>query len=225
MSADVTTLIELVLGVIGLFAVTIIASLKIGARAQADTLQETNADWVWNTVAGGDWNRTDLLYGIWERNMTDVVMVVRDHDDSHVGTITDNMFAATITIGDETFRASPGATWHETAELVAPDASASSEIRALCTFERTGWFGHRVARYALPGSESLTIRVPWAFPGKPSTLRIEGGDGSAIGQLCSLGGWAFNKGRALTLPSSVPLPVRLFVLWKGAGARSRNRST
>ena len=223
MPADWPVALALILGLIALFAIVIVVGLRAGDRAQAKNLREITAHDVWAEIGEGAWPRADLLYGIWQTSMTDVVLVVKDYKDAGVGTITTRLTDTTIVAGSETYKAVAGMTWSESAELVAANAQAADAGQAACSFESKGWGGNQRARYTIPGFGVLTIQAPWSWPWKRGALPIVR-DGQAIGQLSSIGGAFYNKGRALVLPGEIPLAVRMFILWKAAGSRAKTKS-
>ena len=155
--------------------------------------------------------------------MTDVVLVVKDYKDAGVGTATTRLTDTTIAAGSETYKAVAGMTWSESAELVAVNAEAPDAAQPACSFESRGWGGNQRAQYTLPGVGVLTIQGRWSWPWKQAPIQILK-DGRAIGQLWSIGGPLYNKGRALVLPGEIPLAVRMFILWKAAGSRAKTKS-
>jgi hypothetical protein len=215
--------LALILGLIALFAIVIVVGLRTGDRSQAKNLREIKADNVWAEIGEGGWPRADLLYGIWQTSLKDVVLIVRDCNDADVGTITTRLTDTAIVAGSETYKAVAGMTWSESAELVAVNARAEDAVQPASSFESKGWGGHQRAQYMIPGFGVLTIQARWSWPWKRGALPILK-DGRAIGQLSEIGGPFYNKGRALALPGEIPLAVRMFILWKAAGARARTKS-
>jgi hypothetical protein len=223
MPADWPIALALILGLIALFAIVIVVGLRAGDRAQAKNLREIKADNVWAEIGDGAWPRADLLYGTWQTSMTDVVLVVKDYKDADAGTITTRLADTTIEAGNDTYKAVPGRTWSESAELVAANAHAADAAQAACSFESKGWGGDQRAQYTIPGVGVLTIQARWSWPWKQAPIQILK-EGRAIGQLWSIGGPLYNKGRALVLPAEIPLAARMFILWKAAGSRAKTKS-
>jgi hypothetical protein len=223
MPADWPFALALILGLIALFVIVIVVGLRAGDRAQAKNRREIKADNVWAEIGDGAWPRADLLYGIWQTSMTDVVLVVKDYKDADVGTITTRLTDTTIIVGSETHKAVARMTWSESAELVAANAGAADAAQAACSFESRGWGGNQRAQYTIPGLGVLTIQARWSWPWKQAPIQILK-EGRAIGQLWPIGGALYNEGRALVLPGDIPLAVRMFILWKAAGARARTKS-
>lgn len=207
------------LGILVLFAVVLVAGLQFSRRAQKRNLRETNAATVWAQLGGHPATGMQLLYGVWQTAMHEVVLVVRDEQDLTLGTITQRASGTTIELGTGRFMVAVTSGMLESAELLG--AAGDPAARAMCRFEAGGWGGNRVASYAAPDSGTFTIRARWVWARQSGALPVLH-DGHAIGSLLTLGGPAFNRGRALLLPADLPLPLRAFILWKGLGVQERS---
>ncbi|MEO8778992.1 MAG: hypothetical protein ABI389_10030 [Rhodanobacter sp.] len=211
-------LLWLVLGVIVLFALVIALGLRYARRTQAQNLRETDATVAWMELGVPPTGKTGLLYGIWQVAMHEVLLLVRDEHDAVVARVTRRASATVIEVGSASFSIITTSGWSESAELVLADAAGAAP---LCRFDARGWGGNRTARYVAPGSSSFTLCGRWVWSQKRGALPILQGD-HEIGRFVSLGGPTHNCGRALLLPASIPLPVRLFVLWQGLGVQGRS---
>ncbi|MEO8810433.1 MAG: hypothetical protein ABI386_09330 [Rhodanobacter sp.] len=212
-------LLVLALGLVVLFALVIVAGLRFSRGMQAQSLRETDATTAWMELGGRAAGKAGLLYGLWQVAMHEVVLLVRDERDAIVATVTQRSSGTVIEIGAARFSIISTSGWLERAELVATadDAAATP----LCKFESRGWSGNRTARYVTPdgGEFSIPGRWIWSRQRGPSSILK---DGREIGRFGTLGGRLLNRGRALLLPASVPLPVRVFMLWQGQGVQTRS---
>jgi hypothetical protein len=218
--------LALLVGLVGLFAIVILLSLRMRRRRIADELQNIHADAVWNEFTrlsqaeDGSWDRRDLLYGIWEDfSPTSVGMIVRDDRDSPVARVAYTIAGADISVGENRYRVSVGNTRGST-QLVE-DGGNGSEAAAICSFVRKGWFRDRAAEYSSPDIGVLRISLPWGSPFKAFTSTITK-DEEPIGKMGAIGRPYFNNGRMLILPARLPLPIRLFVLTWGTGPEVRS---
>jgi hypothetical protein len=222
MPADWPIALALILGLIVLFAVAIFVALRRSGREQQKALRETNAETVWAAAPKKGWDRSHLLYGIWDVSWKTVVMVVRDHRDNAVGTITKRTLYTTIDSGGTVYRILPQMTWRGGADLVSESTNGPGHTSAICSFRLAGGIGHRVAQYTVPDFGLIEIPIRYGWPWKRSpTLVVK--DGQPIGELFTIGGPARSDGRAIVLPAEVPMPARLFVLYLGAGGPARTR--
>ena len=207
------------LGVLVLFAVATVAGLQLSRRAEKRNLREINAAAVWAQLGGHSAAGMELLYGVWQTAMHEVVLVVRDEQDLTLGTITQRASGTTIELGTGRFVVVVTSGMLESAELLGADGDPAAG--PMCRFEARGWGGNRVTSYATPASGTFTIRARWTWARQRGALPVLH-DGRAIGSLLTLGGPAFNRGRALLLPADIPLALRLFILWKGLGVQGRS---
>jgi hypothetical protein len=164
--------------------------------------------------------RRHLLYGVWQSSMREVVLAVKDYKNQPVATITQRMNGADIEIGDEQYRIEGGKGWLARAELLPVSIDTSKGSPVTCSFRRKGWLLKRNAVYTLGGSIEIEMPLRFGLPGKPGATPIQQ-NSQVIGYFAAFataGAPLFNKGRALLLPSSVPLVVRLFILAKGTGS-------
>jgi hypothetical protein len=222
MPADWPIALALILGLIALFAAAIFIGVRLGGREQQKALSETNAETVWAAASKNGWDRSGLLYGVWEVSWKTVVMVVRDHRDQAMGTITKRTLNTTIDSAGTVYRIVPRMTWRGGADLIPENADGSGQTSAICSFRLAGGIGHRVAQYTVSGYGDIEIPIRYGWPWKRSpTLLVK--EGRPIGELFTIGGPARNDGRALVLPEEIPLPARLFILHTGAGAPARTR--
>ena len=219
MPAELHGLVMLAVGLVAVFAVLIIVRLRFSTRAQTRNLGSVTAARVWRELGHRDAPDPGLLYGTWQTLMHEVVLTVRDADDKVVGQITQRGLGGldtSIAIGPMTFRVVPRLQWRETADLVATDPAAGS-TRVLCSF--TAGADH-LATYSCDDGRKLTIPSGWDWPWRRRVSNILC-TGQTIGSLWTPGSPWLNQGRALRLPEEIPLPVRLFVLWKASGLRTR----
>lgn len=164
--------------------------------------------------------RRHLLYGVWQSAMREVVLAVKDYKNQPVATITQRMNGADIEIGDEQYRIEGGKGWLASAELLPVSIDTSKGSPVTCSFRRKGWLLKRTAVYTLGGSIEIELPLRFGLPGKPGATPIQQ-NSQVIGYFAAFataGALQSNKGRALLLPSSVPLVVRLFILAKGTGS-------
>jgi hypothetical protein len=215
--------VAFVLAIIGAFVAAILVGLRWGDQSQKRALQDTNAENVWAQSPRGDWIRSNLLYGIWQSSMMDVVMIVRDCSDRAVGSITKDVNGTTLRVGEEIYRIVPQSTWLESAKLVHLNANTLSLSKPICLFEVKGWIWNRVAKYTIDGFGIIEIAIRYGWPRKSHVVPIQKA-GNNIGQLFTVGGASRNMGRALLLPGEIPLPVRLFILIKWAGSPLKTKS-
>lgn len=214
---DWHVLVAVAIGVVALFAIAIVLGLRFATRNQARLLRETGARDVLAAIRPGNLDRANLLYGVWQATMTQVILHVRDGNDHDVGSIVERAFGGSITAGDEQYTVVVTSGWRESAALVRAGDGAEASA-PLCRFERRGWGGGSVGRYTLPDDTMISVRARWRFGWKPAPLPVIQ-DGRTIGQLFGIGRGMINAGRGVVLPPSIPLPVRLFILYKAAGAR------
>jgi hypothetical protein len=216
MSGDWQVLVWPVLGVMVLFAVVIVLGLRYSTRRQLRVARETHAPAVLAGMRLDGSNRADLLYGVWNTTMTEVILRVRDGMDTEVATIVHRAVGARISTGGGDYEVAVTSGWRESASLLRVDDPDPTR-HPLCTFELRGWAGQRVARYTLPDRQVLSIRSRWSVPWRRAPLPIAR-NGRIIGRLSIIGDAAHDDGRAVVLPSTIPLPVRLFVVYKAAGS-------
>lgn len=89
-SNDWHMLVGMVTGIVALFVVVIVVivvSLRFATRNQTRLLRETNVRDVLAGIGLSNTNRVNLLYGIWQTTMTEVILHVRDGNDNEVGRI------------------------------------------------------------------------------------------------------------------------------------------
>ena len=208
-------LLALVTGAVILFGVVIILSLRFASRRQAGTLRDARASAILAQAGLSDSNRTALLYGIWQTTMSEVILHVRDGNDAEVASVVHRIVGASITMGEEHYAVVVTSGSHESAALIAASARTGQSI-PLCTFERRGW-APPVARYTLSDASVISIRARWSLSWKPRPLAILQ-KGQRIGHIFALGGTACKDGRAVLLPTSIALPIRVFILYKASGA-------
>jgi hypothetical protein len=219
MIASQNDLLWLVLAISALFALVIAAGLRWSRRAQAQSLRETDATVAWMELGGRPAGKAGLLYGVWQVAMHEVVLLVRDEHDVAIARITRAAAETVIEVGTARFLILATSGWFERAELVASTDRTSAA--PWCRFEVRGWGGNRIASYVAPGTGRFTLSGQWIWSPRRGAVPILQ-DGREIGHLGRLGGPALNRGSALVLPASIPLPVRLFVLWQGLGVSSRS---
>ena len=218
-SSDWHTLLGLVIGAVVLFTAVIVFGLRFARRRQAQVLRETKASDVLAEAGLSETNRSALLYGIWQTTMGEVILHVRDGNDTEVARVVHRVVGADITLGEEHYAVVPTSGWNESAALMR-GSEPTGESTPLCTFERRGW-ANPVASYTLPGASALSIRMRWSLSWKRRPLAILQ-NSQRIGQLFALGGSTYNDGRALILPPSIALPIRIFILYKALGSNSSN---
>ncbi|MEO6929838.1 MAG: hypothetical protein ABI190_11810 [Casimicrobiaceae bacterium] len=219
-ASDLHMFLGVALGVTALFAVVIVFGLRSATRRQASTLRDTRASDVLAGVGLSGVDRAALLYGVWQTGMSEVILRVRDGDDTGVASIVYRLAGTTITVSDEQYTVAATSGWHESASLMRADNGARTPA-PLCTFELQGWGGGRLARYTLPDGRVFSIRSRWSLPWKSVPLAIVQ-DGRTVGYVFTIASTAYNVGRAITLPPSIPLPIRLFMLYKATGSRTAN---
>jgi hypothetical protein len=219
LSSDWHMLLGLVIGTVVLLSVVIVFGLRFATRRQAQVLRDTNASAVLAEAGLSESNRLGLLYGIWQTTMGEVILHVRDGNDAEIARVVHRVVGADITLGEEHYAVVITSGWNESAALMR-GSDRTGESVPLCTFERRGW-ASPVACYTLPDASVLSIRTRWNLSWKPKPLAILQNN-QRIGQLFALGGSTFNDGRALILPSSIALPIRIFILYKALGSTSSN---
>ena len=84
LSSDWHVLLGLVIGTVVLFGVVSVLSLRFATRRQAQVLRGTNASAVLAEAGLSDTNPAALLYGIWQTSMGEVILHVRDGNDTEV---------------------------------------------------------------------------------------------------------------------------------------------
>jgi hypothetical protein len=211
-------------GIIGLFAAAIIVGLQLRRRETAQSLLNVNADAVWNELTrislpqDANWDRSDLLYGIWEDfSAGSVGMIVRNDLDAPLARVAYHMAGADIAAGDEKFRVRAGTSIQRSAQLVRVGQDGEGET-PVCSFVGKGWLQNRVVEYSAPDIGVLRISLPVVSTFKAVTSTITR-DGRNVGKLGTIGRPYFNKGRMLVLPAGLPLSIRLFVVAWGSGQR------
>lgn len=210
-------LIAVVLGIVVLFAVVVATCLRVGTRNRSKALQEVEAREVLGGAGLSGDLRGDLLYGLWQVQASRVLLHVRDGNDSDVATLIQGpMGGAEFTLGDESYAVLVTSGWRESAILVR-SGEHGTDLEPACRCEIRGWGGGRIARYTLQDGRAISVHADWSAPWNRRPLPILEGTG-VIGQLLGIGKVA-NAGRAVVLPASIPLAVRLFVLYKAVGAR------
>jgi hypothetical protein len=212
-------------GVIGMFVVAIIVGLRMRRRETAQNLQNINADTVWNEFASlseardGSWDRSDLLYGIWQDfSATSLGMIVRNDHDAAVARVSCGVTGVDISLGENRYKVRVGDNLRGTAVLIL-DPQSGAEAADICSFSRKGSFSSRAVEYSSPDVGVLRISLPWSSPFKALTSTITR-DGEPVGKMGTIGRPYFNNGRMLILPVGLPLPIRVFVLAWGTGAGS-----
>lgn len=196
----------LLVSLIALFVLVISLGLRFRKKSFQSALQLRAQD-VWISVQDGRWDFDNLLYGILQDfSSTQLGLIVRDCRDEKVARISlhAGIRQAWITFeaGGESFQADSLPTlWNAVALRRSGEASP-----ALCTFRRLamGTFQVEVDGFGTieskpPSGLRLAPRYEFVIDGKP------------IGISQHIGGW-HNRGIWLVLPSSIPLPVRIFIL-------------
>lgn len=211
------TLLALAIGVVTSFAVVIVMSLRFATRRQAVALSRTNASAVLAEIGAANIDRTALLYGVWQTTPSEVRLLVRDGNDTEVAQIIRGMAGTTITTDDRRYVVVTTSGWRESATLNRADTPIGGST-PLAMYERQGWAGG-LASFTLADRRVFTLGVRWGLLRKRAPLTIQQ-DGQTVGQLFGLGGAAFNAGRALLLPPTIPLEVRLFILYKAGGTQA-----
>ncbi len=217
MPTDWPILLAVLLGIVALFALAILFGLRRGRHVQASNLAEIDAADALLDLPQDHNDRRHLLYGAWQISMREVVLQVKDYKNQPVASITQRANGADIEIGDEQYRIESGKSWLDAAELLPVSIDTSKGSPISCSFRRKGWLFNRTAVYTLGGSIEIEMPLRFGLPGKPGATPIRQNK-QVIGYFATLGAPDFDKGRALLLPSSVPLSVRLFILSKGAGS-------
>ena len=221
LSGDWHLVLGLVIGAIVLFTVVIVLCLRFATRRQALTLRETTASDVLAETGLGNSNQSGLLYGIWQTTMGEVILHVRDGNDTEVARVVHRVAGATIALGEARYAIVVTSGWRESAALMC-GTDRSGESTPLCTFERRGW-ASPVASYTLPGASALSIRTRWSLSWMRRPLaNLQ--NNQRIGQLVALGGSTCNDGRALILPPSIALPIRIFIMYKGLGSNAASNT-
>ncbi|MEO8848094.1 MAG: hypothetical protein ABI440_05640 [Casimicrobiaceae bacterium] len=219
-ASDLHMLLGAALGVTALFAVVIVFGLRSATRRRESTLRDTRASDVLAGTGLSAVDRAALLYGVWQIGMSEVILRVRDGHDTEVASIVHRLAGTTITIGGEQCTVMATSGWHESASLMCADNGARAPV-PLCTFELQGWGGGRLARYTLPDGRVFSIRSRWSLSWRRVPLPIVQ-NGRTVGHVFAIAGAAYNGGRAVTLPLSISLPIRLFMLYKATGSRTAN---
>ncbi|MEO6798880.1 MAG: hypothetical protein ABI178_02935 [Rhodanobacter sp.] len=207
------------LGLVAVFAVVIIVTLRLATRAQTRNLGSVTAVRVWSELGHGDVPDPGLLYGTWQTFAHEVVLAVKDADDRVIGRVTQRGLGGldtVIVIGPVTFRVVPQRHWREAADLVTNDPD-TGRARVVCSFAKGA---HRLATYTCEDGRMLSIPSGWDWPWRrrvSNILCLE----KTIGSIWTPGSPWLNQGRALVLPVEIPPAVRLFVLWKGSGLNTR----
>lgn len=214
-SGDWNMLLGLMIGAVVLFTVVIVLSLRFAKRRQARTLRETSASDVLAGAGLGDSNRAALLYGVWQTTMGEVILHVRDGNDTEVARVVHRVAGAVITLGEEHYAVVVTSGWNQSAALMR-GKNRIGDSTPLCTFGRRGW-PSPIAYYTLPDASVLSIRKRWSLSWKPIPLTILQ-NSRPMGQCFALGGSTYKDGRALILPPSIALPIRVFILYKALGS-------
>lgn len=209
-------LVAVALGIVALFAMAIALGVRFAISKRAVLLRDTTARDVLAAAGFGDDASANLLYGVWQMRATDVVLHVRDGGDHDIATIIQRpMGGADIVFGGDSCNVLVTSGWRESAVLVR--SGGNSAATSLCHCEIRGWGGGRIARYTLPDNRTISIRARWSLPWNLVPLPVCEGD-RVMGQLVGIGQLT-NIGRALVLPATFPMAVRLFILYKAEGAR------
>ena len=216
MPGGMQALLLLAGAIIILFAVVMVLALRYSKRTQARNVDSTTAASVWSGFGRGGEPDPGLLYGTWQVSTWDVMLAVKDAADKVIGEVRQRGLDTSITVGPMTYQVIPQMHWREAADLVANDAN-SGAARVLCSFAVGA---HRLVTYTCEDGRTLTIQSGWTWPWRRHVSTIQS-LGDEIGALWTPGSPWLNQGRALLLPVGIPLPVRLFVLWKGSGLRTR----
>jgi hypothetical protein len=151
--------------------------------------------------------------------MREITLHVRNGIDTEVARVVHRVAGAVITMGDKHYAVVVTSGWSESAALMQGN-DRSRESTPVCTFERRG-SASPVARYTRPDASVLSIRTRWSLTSKPRPLAILQ-NSHLSGQLFTLGVSSYNDGRALILPSSMALPIRIFIRYKALGSNSSN---
>lgn len=215
---DWHALVFLALILTGLFAMLIVGGLARSRRQQARNLSEIDAAFARAQFEHVPAPSQAVLYGVWQTGMSDVVLSVRDGRDADAGTISRRAGGTTIATGNRSYRVAVLPGTHERADLLATDNDATASFVPACRFESRGWFGNQVGRYELADGSVFTVHARWNWPWRHAALPICR-DGRVVGEFTALGTIVV-RGLAVILPASIPLPVGLFMLCKGAGTRA-----
>ena len=206
MNARLIVPLLLLLSLIALFVLVISFGLRFRKKSFQSAL-ELRAEDIWMSVQDGRWNFSDLLYGILQDfSPTELGLIVRDCRDQEVGRISFHAGARqawiTFTTVGESFQGDSLPTWRQTVAL----RRSGDAGPVLCTFRRPakGIFqievdGFGTIESKAPRGLQLAPRYEFAIDGKPI------GISQHIGR-------SQNRGTWVVLPSSVPLPVRIFML-------------
>ena len=191
---------------VALFALVISAGLRFRRRSFQSALQLRAQD-IWMSVQDSRWNFNDLLYGILQDfSSTQLGVIVRDCRDQEVGRISFHAGIrqawVTFETGGETFQADSLPTLRQ-ATVLHRSGEASP---ALCTFRRLAMGTFQVE---VEGFGTIASQPPLGPRLAPRYEFVV--DGRTVGASQHIGGW-HNRGIWLVLPSSIPLPVRIFML-------------
>ncbi len=192
-----------------LFGALIFFGIKAGATRQRAALRDTTARNVFERIRQA-FPLTHLLYGIWQTGLTEVRLIVKDSSDRPVGTVVKETFSTFIEVDNARFDVIPGSTWNQSSELVAHD---SSQVRA--RFERVGSLLRPMGMYSLDNGHVFTLQKNSFF----SLLILIFEGEKQVGWVRDLQPGSVRVGRAISLPNSIPLEVRLFILSEGMGSR------
>lgn len=181
----------------GLFALLIVGGLVLARRQQTRDLRQLDAAFARTRFEHGPTPAQTMLYRVWQTGMREVALIVRDQHGENAGTIRRGAGDTTITAGNTSYRVAVIPGTDARAELLASGNGTTAAMIPACRFASSDWFGHQVGRHEL------------------SVCR----DGRVVGELTALGSLVA-RGLAIALTSSIPLPVSLFMLCKGAGTRT-----
>jgi len=176
-------------------------------RTQMTANLSMRAQDIWAPFAHCGWDFDSLLYGIRQDfSATQIGMIVRDFRDEEVGRITFHTAArrgaTTFATSNGSFEADVLPTFRRRVVLL----DATNEHEALCTFSGRMW---GPLRFALAGTETIEGTVDGRLRLAPRFAFSLAG--KRIGLSQQIGG-AVNRGVLLTIPSTIPVHVRMFML-------------
>ena len=194
------------LGIVALFVAVMLLGVRARRSEMSRNLRIRAAD-AWAPFADRGYPPDALLFGVrQDSSTTETGMLVRDSNDEEVGRITFHAAARTgaitISTARDSFTVDVLPTWSR--RMVLHRANDVSDV--LCTFGQSTWGAHRFDVAGVGAIESRRLHRLRLAPTSEISL-----NGVAAGASRHLGG-AVDRGVALMLPTSIPLPVRMFVL-------------
>ena len=196
----------LILVLVG-FAVLIYVLLKYRKKLFKEALLIT-ADQVWANISDratkSGLAKSDLLFGIWqEATSTEMIMLVRNHENDLVGRIEFPMGQRSwkISIGEERFEIDFPLTWNRTAELRRENSEA-----ILASYAKGSSFGGR--QFEISGYGKLVSERPNFSRLKVANYQLNKvlvGTSQEISRVRQ-------TGRLILFAASLPLQVRIFLL-------------